>query len=367
MSARRRRQRHRFILLASFAVLVLVSCVYWKPTSLESWDETTTPTTTVASSYRLQQHINRDIGFVHVGKTGGATLSQLIRRACLTREGCRKHAQRLDALLAEKSEESIVSQQVTRYYHQRAVATTRHTSFLVTLRDPLDRAASWYIFRHPQNGGRLDVAATRNPVLLRLFDCYPTLDELATIGLSSSSSSSSSRPETDECSQLARRIMMGTIQPTRDGDHMAWNYAFYLTQILQNKEPELWVLRTEQLWKDWDTINTMMMMGGTSTTTHNHTHVEVVTHQRQPLPVHNKTISPTGMDNLCCALRHDLYVYARTLRRALNLHADQVQESLDRLEAKCGSLSILARKCRHWDRRGRTAVWDQAKSRWGWA
>jgi hypothetical protein len=105
-----------------------------------------------------QHYQDRDIGFLHPGKTGGATVSQLIRRACLSKRGCEQHASKLsNELSSTGSKEPQVSKLTTRYYHMRAPPSPssshyhRHTSYFLTARDPIDRVASWYIFRHPAN------------------------------------------------------------------------------------------------------------------------------------------------------------------------------------------------------------------------
>jgi hypothetical protein len=213
------------------------------------------------------------------------------------------------------------------------------------------------MFRHPANGGRLDVAATTNPQLLRLFRCYPTFDRLVTDGLGTTnfvSSKLNRDGDDDSCRQLARDVIMGAIRPRRDGDHMAWNYGFYLSLVLEEQK-ELFMVRTENFWEDWQTIETMV--GGANSTinvTKLLTGVSPVSHHRgqvkeQHLPVWSRTISTIGTHNLCCAIRVDLDVYAMTLARAVNLDTSQRQESIARVEAKCGSLDTLHNRCKRWD------------------
>ena len=308
----------------------------------------------------------RDIGFLHVGKTGGASLSRLIRLACFSVEGCHKHAQQLPL------PESHISKLVTHYYHMRAPTPKQqqqHTSFLVTARDPIDRAASWYIFRHPANAGRLDVSPTQNPILLELFACYNynnnnSFNEFVTTGLAVYYTQRQQKER--KCAQLARQVMTGTIQPTRNGDHMAWNYGFYLKDILLNdnnsnkdSDTELFVIRTEHLWEDWQNIDVLVGGNDSSAPVTNYS----VSHQRQssggPLPVHNKTLSAIGTANLCCALRLDLKYYVAALKRAVNLNGSHVQESIDRLEVKCGALGTLEKRCQPWQQSGKVGLWKK--------
>ena len=66
-----------------------------------------------------------------------------------------------------------------------------------------------------------------------------------------------------DCAKLAKEIVTGAIQPTRNGDHMGWNYGFYLADILEqqqtkhdnNKSVLLFVIRTEFLWDDWNALD----------------------------------------------------------------------------------------------------------------
>lgn len=317
--------------------LLLTMCItyfYWKnnngvvedvrkkkdttPSPASSLEQATTTSSSTSTNHK-------NMAFLHVGKTGGATLARLIRRACFSKKGCLKHEAAITI-----SEESVISRAVTRYYHMRA-PSPHHDSYLVTLRDPLDRAASWYIFRHPANAGHFHVSPIQNKVLLRLFACYPTFDQLATKGLSSSRRGG-------KCARLARNIMSGTIQPPRDGDHMSWNYGFYLeSSVLVDDDEDnkdLFVVRTEHLWEDWQAIN--KLLGDDTNSAKDEPNAD--SHQRDsstPLPVSDRTLSEQGTVNLCCTLASEIYVYTKALKRAVNLSPQQVRESLNRLEQKC--------------------------------
>ena len=239
--------------------------------------------------------------------------------------------------------ETQISRHVAAYYHMRAPPLQqRHSSFLLTARDPLERLASWYIFRHPENAHYFDVSPTQNVNLQQLYACYPTLEALVTQGLA--------HPRvTNKCASLAQDIVSGTMQPTRHADHMGWNYEFYLANILAEPQKQnhndivLFVIRTEFLWDDWNALE--RLLGGNATTNNNNA-VSHKRHEASPLPVHNKTMSPRGMANLCCTLRQEIAIYAQALWRAVNLNAWQVQESLSHVEQKCGTLVSLERKCR---------------------
>ena len=97
------------------------------------------------------------IVFVHVGKAGGTS----------ARENFRKTFRK--------------SSLNTRYVHLVKPNVQMFDTFIVTIRNPIDRMISWFLHVHPKN----EIVAHRYPpTFTEIFDCYEQIDDFATHGLS---------------------------------------------------------------------------------------------------------------------------------------------------------------------------------------
>ena len=98
------------------------------------------------------------IGFVHVGKTGGSTITTMIRNGCnsFAADGpCH----------ANITHESHISKLVEHYYHVPdfwRLPTSNHQKFLVSVRDVYDRTVSALLYQHPDNAKAYDLRLSRN-------------------------------------------------------------------------------------------------------------------------------------------------------------------------------------------------------------
>ena len=133
----------------------------------------------------------RSITFLHVGKAGGSSVSCNIRasfkygkRHCPGYE----HGNKLKYAYSPRND-SAISKQVHCYVHyNERLYCYDNPSFVVNVRNPIDRLISWYLYEHRENW---DVTVDHLTYPNRpkhcgqqmLFSCYPTLDSLATVGL----------------------------------------------------------------------------------------------------------------------------------------------------------------------------------------
>jgi hypothetical protein len=109
--------------------------------------------------------------FLHLGKTGGSSLSRMLRNGChsFVAKPCRG--------LIPKNESYI--SQLTTYYHTpdfHKLNKTAYSFYIISLRDPLDRTLSAFTFMHPANqrarGERRIFRGSRE-----FFEpCFPDLD-----------------------------------------------------------------------------------------------------------------------------------------------------------------------------------------------
>ena len=139
----------------------------------------TTPTPT-PPPLRLQQLQGGD-AFVHIGKTGGSTLSVLLRNGCHSwiPHPCRT---------IDKEEESLASQSIVSYYHVAdfgLLPQSQHDVYVVTVRDPLDRTISAFTYGHYDNIEARNETHDLIPLKLRrryqqaCQICFPTLEDFA--------------------------------------------------------------------------------------------------------------------------------------------------------------------------------------------
>lgn len=111
---------------------------------------------------------NRTLAFVHIGKSGGSTISLLLRNGCVQAvEGEACEAERWKKFPGKVGEtETIASQRIQFYLHTSNVDSgklaeyyARVSSVVLVARDPLDRWISAFLFRHPDN---IDALRERN-------------------------------------------------------------------------------------------------------------------------------------------------------------------------------------------------------------
>ena len=214
-------------------------------------------------------------------------------------------------------------------------------SFVVNVRNPIDRLISWYLYEHREN---VDVTMgtlnrPKHCGQQMLFSCYPTLDSLATVGLAGDRPSDGDMLKIghdlneEECRRWAWAAVRGRIPASF---HNVWNYEWYLSYVLdrkaRGKELEMFVLRIEHLDEDWSNLD--KFLGGTGAAlpesrSHNNDASE------KQLTVSDKTMSADGMANLCRALCREIQVYRQVLGMADNLKREQVTESLRELKKIC--------------------------------
>ena len=103
---------------------------------------------------------DRSLAFVHIGKSGGSTISLLLRNGCIqAAEGETCEEERWKKFPGKVGEtETIASQRIQFYLHVSNVDSgkmaeyySRVSSIVVVARDPLDRWISAFLSRHPDN------------------------------------------------------------------------------------------------------------------------------------------------------------------------------------------------------------------------
>lgn len=117
----------------------------------------------------------RTLAFVHVGKSGGSTISLLLRNGCMKAidgEPCDPPDRWTK--IPGQVEETVASKRIQFYLHtphveerRMAEAYGRVSSVVVVARDPLERFVSAFLCRHPRN---IDATRLRNTRIRRQYE-----------------------------------------------------------------------------------------------------------------------------------------------------------------------------------------------------
>jgi hypothetical protein len=275
---------------------------------------------------------------LHIGKTGGSTISGHLRNGCHSwlKKPCRE--------IPEDEEESFVSQ-LTTYYHLpdfHTLGEVPYDFYVVLLRDPFDKLLSIFTYEHPKNirARKLDIPMFRKN-LVRLFKCFPSLESFSEfVG-----------DEPDDyyypdwnnifinntnCTSLARAIMHQQVEKSRHFYNNI-NYVFdRLEPYPHFQNATILAVRAENLWGDWESANQYLGQERIAT-------FEDLENRRDYkgmiLPV-SKNVSDLGRKRLCRALHPEYQAYIQFLNRAENLNDNQRRESLETGRKNCPWLNL---------------------------
>jgi hypothetical protein len=234
------------------------------------------------------------------------------------------------------------------YYHVpdfHRLPTAKHYAFIISVRDVYERTVSSFLYHHPKNALINQVKLTRNhqeygPVA---YACFDTLDDFAMQlnGVSSAEQCDYPYPlnvvDATDCAALACAALHGK---ARFFVHLFFNYRNILyAKLPKDDDPprQLYAIRQEFLWKDWEVLN--KLWGQTEPVYIPPNHFNQRNLSGLALPI-GKTISPHGRKLLCMALYDEYEAYFRILVRSKNLGPDDVESSIQISEKKCPNLDF---------------------------
>lgn len=260
--------------------------------------------------------------FVHIGKTGGSTLSTLLRNGChsFVKKPCRNISRRSESYMSR----------LTTYYHVPdfdRLAKARHLFYAFTTRDPLDRTISAFAYLHPLNVHARNATVHRR--YARFYNpCFRTLEDFA-LALGNETSK-------EWCNLLAKRALNHGF---RRHDHLFFDHQ----KIFQNVQQQpsflataaVMVIRNEFLWQDWASAN--MWLGQENVSIYPSVRERDVSAMALPVP---KEISTRAREYLCEALHGEYDVYFRLLRSSVNLVPDDLLNSLEIAKTNCPNLNL---------------------------
>ena len=163
------------------------------------------------------------IGYIHVGKTGGSTISQLLRN------GCHSYLPKPCRVVAN---ETVVSKLVEHYYHVpdfHTLPTSGDESYILSVRDVYDRTVSAFLYSHPKNAihygdeHNMQQSFVNKEKSAKSYRCFPTLETFASLLL---------RGASTDCDYPYRHNMIST----RDCSELACAVSFFLEKNGRTKQ-----------------------------------------------------------------------------------------------------------------------------------
>jgi hypothetical protein len=327
---------------------------------LKSKEKTTTTTTAKAHLTRLpdvdvvsiarskmqpflQIPTSTTFCLVHVGKTAGSRLCCELGLAMfgLYCKGPKPHPSALKDAFAARTH---------MLDPEKACKKKNVTSFVYTLRNPLDRLISWYFYEHARSRSYSQpkrYRAEKNSCANKEFHkwenntngCFDSLDDFAMNSVLPTNITSSKK---SRCQLLAFQVARG--EKLCDY-HNAMGYVFYenrLKELSQANRTYLMLgIRTEHLADDWDRLE--QAFGGHGSVNGS------VRFQTRSGTVRSKNVdsevSDEGKANLCFALCEEIQVYKKFLNMAQNFNESQVRESIAEVIAVCPKETYEIREC----------------------
>ena len=362
-----------FLLILTYTIMVLLPLIRYAHVLLLSNGSAVTSTIDSSADSRalawfvspqnqknsnLQPNKDRIITLIHIGKAGGVSLRRLTVIYCklffrrqkwdTTRE--KRIAKCIDKYFPDPDLHPM-THQTQHYFHieeYNATTMEQSTSFLVPLRNPVERIISTYRYSHPGNCNDenrnevwrprgCEVEKHRNKTGLTQnfihFTCFPSpaMEDFAQALMKPWTKTRAwknlSLSERRQCRYLAREMVQG-YGSFGSAPHMLYNYAYYAQRsIWKYPDKEVFALRTEHRE---DMVALDKLLGGNGEFEQD----REVSHGSEgyvPSP-----LSTEAYQKLCCVLETEIEVYQDILERARNLDATAKQESLDSLREKCG-------------------------------
>ena len=270
--------------------------------------------------------------FVHVGKAGGETVRYSLRAGCQAMRN-KKKRQRCE----ENVPQSALSDRVAGLIHvkMRTVPLDEVDGYLIVIRNPLDRALSWYRYTHPDacNTTASQAPSCYSQYLIRSYpeqatamfyhDCFPQVSNLTQPAM------------TDDCRSLLSDVWSGSVAHAPDEPtfwHMIQNTVWYANEV--GLHTPVYVIRTEHLWDDMKSLDETFGGDGTFGDMEGLHFTHGVLAKKDDLPAE-------GRRQLCCWMEEELFLYQKLLFEAENLYAHEAQSTWEAALERCGVSTLL--------------------------
>jgi hypothetical protein len=315
----------------------------------------------------------RVISFLHIGKTGGSTISVNIRNGCheYYMEPCKERQH--DGWILN---ETVASQRIQSYYHMEQIPhdkIEKITTIVTVVRNPINRFISAFAYAHPLNFQATSLSHSRET--MEQFSCFPKLTYLVKAAMGKAEISWNkahinalrekerqantvqfgkmySRPKPIQevvppmnCTELAmlafgmnKTLEVETTPPFVN--HMTFDYRQYYRSMPADKE--ILVLRHEALWEDWRLVNDLLSKDNTKYNDWPNVppfhRVERNVSHFYAMKDRYKLHSLQEKNWLCNLLQDEIRTYLMILMRAVNLSEEDLIEAMDDVDKSCSEV-----------------------------
>lgn len=318
--------------------------------------------------------------FIHLGKTGGSSLSTLLNNGCHSwvPKPCRDD---LAHASFDMKHETILSK-LTTYYHTpdfsnkvmfHNLKSNIHEFIVITVRDPFERMVSKYVYSHPallivnkfeafkktaqftiqmrKLGSEAAVYAFREAKIqdkhreiFDVYECFPTLEAFAMLlddVLDHKAEHWRDSMKRGDCANVAKLA----VNPFAIDDagfetlltHFHWNLvSMYQSHAGIDAYPTM-ALRTEHLNTDWIASNRYLGQDGDVLSPVKKLRDTSSTIQSS---VVSKDLSKEGRKKVCIALKDEYNYYLSIIWNSINLKQDEKLESLEYSRKNCPWLDL---------------------------
>jgi hypothetical protein len=223
------------------------------------------------------------------------------------------------------------------------------TTFLWSVRDPIDRILSWFDYMNPDNCLYPKVGVTPACQVQRHFRngwvddfyqrCFASAESFVqSLRLGGGISSDVETTTGMSCSEIAWMGIRGEA-PATESSHLHYNYHYYANRTIQQfPDNEVMVVRTEHLWDDMNRIERKL---GGKNILRKEDYGGDGTHQSFRFKNKTHLLSLENQHILCCAIQGEISIYADLIARATNLDKGSRHDTLTTLWNKCGAVTSL--------------------------
>jgi len=264
------------------------------------------------------------------------------------------------------SPDTMLSDQVKGFFHSFYMfpkesdgVLENADAVLFNLRNPIDRALSWYHYEHPHSC--LHNTATRiachtathieenprNETALFFQSCFPSQHDFAA-AFNRTSTSTLKRA----CTNLAHKVVQGRAVKPRSGGlfkplqgfkHISFNMRYYVNRTLEKfPNKDVLVVRTESMWDDLKDLD--LKLGGYGIFGEREGYKD--SHGSENYKAKD-TLSAEEYGVLCCAFQDEMEIYRQLLERAVNLDEVAKESTITSTAQRCGfpSWNDMIRQC----------------------
>ena len=278
--------------------------------------------------------------FVHTGKTGGSTISVLLRNGC--------HSFMPHPCRTNISHESVASKLVQSYYHVPdfgLLKESNHSFYIITSRDPFDRTISAFVYDHIKNRNARNetIDDIKQSKYKEAYRCFPSLQHF--VEYLGDKPHEFNYPHkrnwvtAESCPDLAKAALHSRVKIY---NHLYFSLFFILSTTPTLEKQTLYTIRQEYLWNDWKALN--MVLGQTEDVYIPHDGTNFLRNvtlleQEKKMPV-TRALNQHGRVTLCNALREEYRAYFYILIHAQNLSPGDLQQSIERTKHNCPTLDL---------------------------